>query len=205
VARQRIFIAVEISDRIRQALIDLQRELMQNVPEVKWTTPENLHITLHFLGDVDQLDMVPICRVAKQVASKLHSFRLNVAGIGCFPTPRRPKVLWAGLTDGVEELKTLQEQLTAPLMETGCYRREERSFTPHITLGRIASGEKEDAKALPKITGANEEEFSWVKLLETYELWQAGYCEIESVVVMTSEPKRGGMTYSPAARVPLKS
>ncbi len=204
-ARIRTFIAVALSDRIRQGCIDLQKELAQTAGPVKWVTEENFHITLHFLGEVNELDLVSICRVVQKKSQRVEPFRLTIGSLGCFPTPRRPKVLWAGVTEGLKELTKLHSSMEEPLQELGCYRREERQYSPHLTLGRIESKNAAEEVVEPgKITGqADANEFSWTKVLKDYEEWQAGYCAVEEVLVMTSEHRRGGPVYTAAARAPL--
>ena len=62
-----------------------------------------------------------------------------MSGVGAFPTPRRPKILWAGITDGAEPLQRLYAALETQMLDLGCYRKEERGYTPHLTLGRVKS------------------------------------------------------------------
>ncbi|QVL30194.1 RNA 2',3'-cyclic phosphodiesterase [Telmatocola sphagniphila] len=200
-ARLRTFIAVELSERIRSACLDLQLSLTLPGAPVKWVSEDNFHITLLFLGEVNELDLVAICRSTQKSLAKQKSFQITVGGLGCFPTPRRPKVLWAGVSEGQEQLAKLHAKLEAPLMEIGCYRREERNYTPHLTLGRIEPVEAETEA--PRITGEKAEEISWPQIIRDHEEWKAGYCDVNEVLVMTSELRRSGPVYSVVARTPL--
>src|SRR6476646_9096736 len=103
-ARIRTFIAVDLAAGVKDRLIALQEQLGRSGSGVKWTRPENLHLTLLFLGEVDQLEVVSICRAVQQRARKHAPFAVDVAGLGAFPNARRPKILWAGIADGAAEL-----------------------------------------------------------------------------------------------------
>lgn len=204
-ARIRTFIAVEVSERIRGNAIDLQRNLAKLGGDIRWTPEDNFHLTLLFLGEVNELELVPICRTAAKVARKHIPFTMQFDGLGCFPTPRRPKVLWAGVSEGSEDLRELHEDLEAPLLELGCYRREERAFTPHLTLGYIASADRGKVDGNEgRVTGTDVEEgVDWSKAVRDNADWTGGYCQVEEILVMTSELRRSGSVYSVAARAKL--
>src|SRR5205823_4298183 len=142
-------------DAIRKQAEAVQRELAASGANVKWVSPANLHLTLLFLGELDDRDLAQVCRLAAKATAKLEPFRISVAGIGAFPNLRRPKVLWAGINEGSEELIAIFHGIESPLFEAGFYRKEERAFSPHLTLGRA----KEEADGfllapeLPKYRG----------------------------------------------------
>jgi RNA 2',3'-cyclic 3'-phosphodiesterase len=187
-ARIRIFLSVDVGAKARSRVLDLQASLGETLPGVKWVDEASLHVTLLFLGEVNELDLVPICRIAKEVGKKLPPFAMEVGGVGCFPNPRRPKVLWVGITEGADHLCRLHESLEAPLMESGCYRREERAYTPHLTLGRV-SGEDESA--------------DWGAILRENESWHGGAIAVGEILVMSSELRRDAPVYSVIGRAPL--
>jgi 2'-5' RNA ligase len=135
--RIRTFIAIDPGPQVRARLVALQQNLARAAPAVKWVEPENLHLTLHFLGEVVATDLATICAAVARVAAAQPPFPLSVEGTGCFPHARRPRVLWAGISQGVQEVCALHDALEAPLLELGYCRREERAYTPHITLGRV--------------------------------------------------------------------
>lgn len=187
-ARIRTFIAVDIGDDTRAAAVALQQRLARTGAEVKWATAESMHVTLLFLGEVDELEVVSVCRVVKDVAGREPPFPLRVSGVGAFPTPRRPKVIWGGITDGAEPLRRLYTALEARLLDLGCYRQEERAYTPHLTLGRVraeADGQTLAAE-LPKLLA-----------------WDGGQTVVDEVVVFASELTRDGPEYTVLGRGPL--
>ncbi len=122
-------------------MIALQEKLAQTATDVKWVGPDNLHITLLFLGEVDNRELMPICRAVEGAARSIKPFELSIEGTGCFPNERRPRVVWIGVGQGLAEVRALHAALEEPLLDLGCYRREERLFTPHVTLGRIRGDE----------------------------------------------------------------
>ncbi len=184
-ARIRTFIAVELAAGVKDRLISLQERLGKSGSGVKWTRPDNLHLTLLFLGEVDELEVVSICRLVQRRARKHARFTLDVAGLGAFPNTRRPKILWAGITDGVAELRALHADLEEGLLELGCYRREDRGYTPHLTLGRLSHDDRAE---------------DWASVLAQHADWQGGTTAVDEVVVMASKTGKGGPEYSVLGR-----
>src|SRR6202011_1944277 len=107
----------------------------------------NLHITMLFLGEVDNRDLMAVCRAVDEAARAQPAFELSVEGTGCFPNMRRPRIVWIGVGQGAPEVRALHDALEGPLLELGCYRREERQFTPHVPLGRIRGDKPMDQLA----------------------------------------------------------
>src|SRR5262245_28299838 len=122
--RLRTFIAVDLGKSIRDRLVSLQERLAQSGATAKWVEVEDLHVTLLFLGEVDERDVIEVCRTVTDVCQKQSPFSLHVEKVGCFPNPRRPRTLWAGIGKGISELVALHDALESPLLELGCYRRE---------------------------------------------------------------------------------
>jgi 2'-5' RNA ligase len=187
-ARLRTFIGVDIDKAIRDRTVALQETLGQSGTDVKWVEPDNLHVTLLFLGEVSDRDMPDVCRVVAEASAKQPVFRMSVERAGCFPNPRRPRVLWVGVGEGTQELCALHDRLEPPLLELGCYRREERQYTPHITLGRVKSDRPTDklAAALAKRAG-----------------WNGGALTVREVQVMSSELTPQGPQYTVLSRAKL--
>ncbi|MCE9530154.1 MAG: RNA 2',3'-cyclic phosphodiesterase [Planctomycetes bacterium] len=184
-ARIRTFIAVKLDAPMRQKAAALQKKLAVGAPDVKWVEEKNLHLTLHFLGEVEELDVVSICRVVKKHAAEMPPFTIETAGLGAFPSLRRPRTIWAGISEGAEELKQLHERLEGPLLELGCYRREERAYSPHLTLGRLTQDDRDGA---------------WAPILAKYADWNGGSTRVNEVLVMSSELRRDGPLYTVMGR-----
>src|SRR5262245_22799730 len=178
--RIRTFLAIDPGKTIRDRLVSLQENLARLGAEVKWDEPENLHITLLFLGEVDERDVLEVCKAVTTVTQKHPAFEISVEGAGCFPNPRRPRVLWVGVGKGLQDVVAVHDALETPLLELGCYRREERQYTPHITLGRIKS-----ERATDKLAAA----------LLKHQSFSAGETAVGEILVMSSQLASQGPTY----------
>lgn len=188
-ARVRTFIAVDLSKGTKGKVKALQEEFALKAPGVKWVTPDNFHLTLLFLGEVEKKEVVAICRTVQKRARKHSAFGLDVEGLGAFPNLRRPKILWAGVTEGIEELKALHDDIEEALLELNQYRREDRAYTPHLTLGRLSAEDRAE---------------DWEPILAAHESWRGGSSTINEVLIMSSDMKRDGPEYSIIGRAALK-
>jgi 2'-5' RNA ligase len=189
-SRLRTFIAIDLGPAIRERCVALQDTLAQTGTEVKWVEPENIHLTLLFLGEVDERQIPSLCRAVADCCAGHEAFTLGVGTVGCFPHPRRPRTVWAGVQEGREEVCALHEALEPPLLALGCYRREDRQYTPHVTLGRVRGERGTDALA-----GA----------LGKSARWQAGATEVREVLVLSSELRPEGPIYTVLSRAKLGS
>jgi 2'-5' RNA ligase len=130
----RTFLAVEVPQQERKTINDLiLTEAKRELP-IKWVKFENLHITLKFLGEIDEKKKTDIAPVIQKICSEHGSFKLKLEGLGCFPHPRNPRVLWVGVTQGSEELCAIADALEKGLAQFGF--KEEKRFHPHLTIGR---------------------------------------------------------------------
>ena len=134
----RAFIAVPLSEEVKRGLDDVARALGGPVPRgaVRWVRPEQIHLTLVFLGDT-LTDQLPDVKRGMDAAAKSHpSFTLHLGELGCFPNPRRPRVIWIGLAGEVGRLASLKMSLDAQLLALGRVP-ENKPFRAHLTLGRV--------------------------------------------------------------------
>lgn len=138
----RAFIAIQLSVDLKRQISELQAELKRRMPEsrgLSWVNPEGIHLTLRFLGDMDEAHIEAITRVLQTAAASVQTFRLEARGIGGFPTPARARVLWVGLSGeagAISALQQLQATIEEGVVEIG-FAKENRAFTPHLTLARI--------------------------------------------------------------------
>ncbi|MCP4715590.1 MAG: RNA 2',3'-cyclic phosphodiesterase [Deltaproteobacteria bacterium] len=131
----RTFIALELPEQLKKRLGKLRDELQGRVSGVRWVKPDNIHLTLKFLGPTGADKVERIAGILKQESRGLMAFSLQVAGLGAFPNTRNPKVVWAGLKVD-EGLAILQQRLELALVPAG-FAEEKRPFVPHLTLGRV--------------------------------------------------------------------
>ena len=127
----RVFIAVDIPDKVRKTLGDVQRELRPLTSSARWVAPESIHITLKFVGETPEKRLDDIDTALTGLSWK--PFTITVRGVGFFPGTRSPRVFWAGME--APTMEGLAEQLDT-LMERSGFEKEKRAFRPHLTLAR---------------------------------------------------------------------
>src|SRR5262245_22215391 len=101
--RLRTFIAVDPGKAVRSRCVSLQETLAKSAERVRWEKPENIHVTLLFLGDVDERDLLPVCEAVSAVCARQDAFAFSAEGVGCFPNLHRPRTIWAGIGTGAAE------------------------------------------------------------------------------------------------------
>jgi 2'-5' RNA ligase len=155
----RLFFAITLSEVSCDQVAQLQAHLRATVGDegIRWTPRLQFHYTLKFLGDATEAELTAAIEAARIVAAESSPFTFSPAGIGVFPTPRHPQVLWLGIARheghaaGAQALENLAARLESGLVERG-FAPEERAFRPHLTLARIKTrtGEAATANALPQ-------------------------------------------------------
>jgi len=182
--RLRTFIAVEMSPRVISRAGDLIDKLRVAAAEINWVRPQQMHLTLKFLGDVPDTDTPDICNVVRRVAASFEPFEITCRGAGAFPSAKAPKTLWIGIEDGADELKKLQAALDDALKTELGFAKEPRGFHPHLTLGRVK-------REMPGSTG----ELS--QLLEKHIHFDADLAIIDELVTFASFLSRQGPRHDP--------
>ena len=136
--RLRTFIAVDVPDSVRDALAEYQKYLKRPDADIKWVRPQSIHITLKFFGDVDSASVDEIGRSMAVGCEGVEPFRISIGGVGAFPNCHRPRVIWAGVSEGGGQLTALADRIDTQLSRLG-FPREKRRFSAHLTLGRVKS------------------------------------------------------------------
>lgn len=134
----RLFIAINFTSKDRQKIARAARKMREAELPVRWVEPDQIHLTLKFLGEVRPERVAEVKEAVARVAEKTRTFPLKLGGAGAFPTMRRPRVIWLG-AEASAELRCLKHDLEWELAPLG-FEREVRAFHPHITLGRAAKG-----------------------------------------------------------------
>src|SRR3989338_2873786 len=132
----RAFIAIELPARIAQGLEKIQDGLKDETNKVAWVKPENIHLTIKFLGDIETNKIDSITKVLEDAAGNLSNFKISIKGIGAFPTIENPRVLLVGIEEDDTNVSQLYNNFEHGLTALG-FEREQRTFKPHLTLGRI--------------------------------------------------------------------
>ncbi len=135
----RLFIALPLSKEIISGLKEPVEKLRNETGAVKTVSPENLHLTLKFLGDTDEETMNIIMEKLPAALTGTPAIPFEAAGCGAFPSPRNPSVFWCGINVDHEALSRLHEKIETCTTSLG-FARDRRAFRPHITLGRLRRG-----------------------------------------------------------------
>ena len=136
-SRTRTFIGIDTGDAIRASATALQKELAKTGAEVKWATPESMHVTLLFLGEVDDRELHAVCKAVQEVAAGEPPFPFACLVWERFPLRGARRSCGPGSPMGAGSLQRLNAALEERMLALGCYRKEERGYTPHLTLGRV--------------------------------------------------------------------
>lgn len=184
----RTFVAVEISPDVRTRAAQLIARLGSAPAKVRWVQPDKLHLTLKFLGQIDAREVPVVCNALAQGVAGLPPFEFEARGAGAFPDRNRPRTVWLGVSRGADELIALHAAVEDSLAELG-FRRDERRFLPHLTLGRVRSGSPGTAD-LGQLIGESSD-------------FAGGVVSVDEVVVFSSQLGREGPTYEPLSTAPL--
>lgn len=133
----RSFIAIELPQDLKARLGRLQSSLKVERPRVKWVSPDGIHLTLKFLGDVDASRISQIAQAMTEAVKGIQPFELTAGELGVFPNPNRVQVVWVGLEGDLTTLDRLYRQLEEKIAASG-FQPEKRDFKAHLTLARVA-------------------------------------------------------------------
>lgn len=134
----RVFIAIPLNEEIHRELLLLQDRLRKSNADVKWANPSNIHLTLKFLGKIDDKQFENIKSSLKEIIKPHKPFDIYLSSIGAFPNINFPHVIWVGVDKGKKESGNLQKDIETVLLKIG-FEKEKHGFTPHLTLGRVRS------------------------------------------------------------------
>ena len=133
----RAFIAVELPAELKSELAELEGQLIKNSPlVVKWVDPNNIHITLKFLGEISEDSIEDLMLAIEESTQGIQPFKLEVREVGAFPNLERAQVLWVRVKGELDKITQLQKRIESNTEQLG-FPRESRAFSPHLTLGRV--------------------------------------------------------------------
>jgi len=182
----RCFIAIEIPAPVRREITEMADILKKYDADIKWVSVENLHVTLKFLGSTPDKSAPEIRDSLLKMVSSFRPFYIKIVGTGLFPNRKFPRVIWVGVDNG-EALLKLAADIDVSMSLLG-YKKEEREFKPHLTLGRVRSRE-----GLTSI----------VNELDNFKDKEFGLFTVDRIKLMRSELKPKGPEYSCLYEVPF--
>lgn len=183
----RAFIAIALPEAARRHLDDIERQIQELAGEVarkavRWVPAANIHLTLKFLGDISPTSIQALDSILRSETIHHLAFPFTIEGTGAFPNLRRPRVIWAGARPSVE-LSRLQKVIDSETSKLG-YPSEERPFSPHLTLGRIAQNAR--AEEIERISRA----------LEQVQPGEIATFQVDAFHLIRSELRSSGPIYS---------
>jgi len=134
----RVFISIDINNDLKQKLSETQYQLTSLNCDIKWVEKENLHFTLKFIGEINEIELRNIKLVLRKLLIDKLTFTISIENLGTFPEKQSPRIIWAGVNKGKDQLCFLSKIINDELEKIGI-KREAREFIPHLTLGRIRS------------------------------------------------------------------
>ena len=184
----RAFIAVEIDPAVLSRIREVTDGLKRRITDIRWTAAANWHITLKFLGGIEEKQIDLIGQALERELSLFRRFTINAKGVGVFPGARRPRVLWVGVEG--KRLEGLAESVEIALASLG-FEKEKRVFSPHLTVGRWRESKH----------GNRELETA----MEDWKAYDFGRSKVEEVTLFQSVLKAAGSEYRPLRSVRLNA
>jgi len=178
----RSFLAVDLEAGVKAEISSFVERLRRMQESVKWVSPENVHVTLYFFGEIDDYTLQALEGVIQEAVSGLNNFSIIIEGLSAFPSTKRPRVIWLGVRDESSNLKkiftSVNEQIIARRLDVD---REKRDYTPHITIGRLKN------HPAPRL----------IEALERSRGISFGNVNVSEVVLFKSTLMRTGPIYEP--------
>ena len=189
----RAFVALEIPPKVQKDIYQATSNLRRGTGSlVRWVPAENMHLTLKFLGDISPANVEFLTQMIRTEADSFHCFEIHLAGLGSFPNPKRPRVIYIRI-QAPAELEALQHAVESATRRLG-YESDDRSFSPHLTIGRVKNATRMSAADQQKIRHA----------LEETEIDSLGTARVDSVHLYKSDLKPTGSVYTKLFSAPLK-
>jgi len=178
------FIAIDIYAFSR--LVEFEKEIEKTGANVKLVKPENVHITLKFLGDTEEEQIDEIERIIKDAVKEINSFHIQLKGAGVFPNQNYIRVIWIGIEHG-EEIATIAHKIDGQFSRLG-FKKEKRGFSPHLTVARVKS-----AKNKEKL----------LRIVEKYKDVEFGDIEVDSIKIKKSDLTQKGPVYTTLGEIKI--
>jgi len=188
----RLFVAIVLPAPVLERLAAIQQQVRADTPHgvVRWVDPRGIHLTLKFLGDAPASQQPELERALSEAVGERAPFELVLSDLGCFPSERRPRVVWVGLAGALSELHALRDAVERTISPLG-YPTEDRPFSPHLTLGRVR---REASASQASLLGG----VVMSRRQTANQAWR-----VASASLMRSELNPGGATYTELFRAPF--
>jgi 2'-5' RNA ligase len=183
----RSFIAIDLPEETRKALAAVQEQLKQSRARVRWVRTNSIHLTLRFLGNIHPAQVEDIALAVAQEVRDEPPITLGAAGLGAFPSRKKPRVIWIGMEGEVQRLSRIQARVENALEPLG-FVREKRVFQPHLTIGRV-----KDRRRLQALIDA----------MATLDMEPFNSFDADEIILYKSDLRPTGAIYTKLHRMPL--
>lgn len=179
----RVFAAVPVPASVGQEIRSQLSGLIREFEDLRWTAPEQFHVTIEFFGDVDDRELPRVCEALRDASEGLAPFPLTFGKLGTFPAGKLPRVLWVGVSQGAEELTQVHRHLREELRGLGIAGTA-KAYVPHVTLARLSKKQTEQLgqRLLDEVSGNAEVNLSR---------------EVHKMVLLASIKEHGELVYNP--------
>jgi len=198
----RTFIALELPKPIQWQIGQQQQHLQEALKTanlqrtVRWVAPHRMHVTLRFFGETTEEQAQSLANALERAIDGHSPFDLALAGLGCFPTMRQPRVIWIGLRGAVQPLQTVQSRIEQIAQDAG-FAPDRRVFSPHITLGRVPRrANRQDAQRLGDVLQAVAADMPTDPAQDPF--------HANRIVLFRSDLRPDGSVYTPLAHITLR-
>ncbi|SRR6266566_583902 len=180
----RTFIALELNESLQSHLSGMIRQMAQQLPRLHWVNAVGIHLTLAFLGELSDEQLVQASEATAQAARTVPPFTYGLSHLGTFGSPRQPRVIWVGIDEPASKLVRLHRNLNKELVQRG-FEVDTRPFSPHFTLARIKAP-------------LNADEYTRLQrlLAQPHLIPSSAAYGVDSISVMKSELSRSGAKYT---------
>lgn len=186
----RAFIAIELPHALQIQLSQIIAQLQQHSSRaVRWVSPQNIHLTLKFLGNVSPANLTSLTDVLGAEAKRHKGMQIKVGGLGAFPNRLRPRVVWVGVA-APPALTELQHGIDRETSRLG-YPNEDRDFSPHLTLGRVSQhATPQEVKSISEALGITQ-------------VGELAVVTVQQIQLFRSDLQPGGAVYTPLFKAQL--
>ncbi|MEA2038786.1 MAG: RNA 2',3'-cyclic phosphodiesterase [Thermodesulfobacteriota bacterium] len=184
----RSFLAFELPPEIRAVIFHVSHEIKKSLSDLRCVKPENIHLTMVFMGNVHYEDLDQINKAVSSVCRRYGPFNISIKGAGVFGGRRSPRVLWVGLNGDLERMSYFRDALQKHLKPFGI-RQEKRRFSPHLTLGRFRKGDRPEGHL--------------DTILSRYLKLDSPVCPLGELIQFKSDLRPGGAVYTRLNTWPL--
>jgi len=178
------FIAIDIG--VSSRIVEIENEIKKTAANVKLVKPENMHLTLKFLGDTNEELVDEIEKIMKESVEGIEPFNIQLKGTGVFPKPNYIKVIWIGIQNG-DQIIPIAQKIDEKISKLG-FKKEKRKFSPHLTIGRVKSAKNKD---------------KLIKIIDKYRDVQFSDLKVEFLKLKRSELTPKGPIYTTLKEIKL--